>query len=129
MNTSSHIKADAPVVLALALLLCAGCGVQRDDDTVGQLKAVADVLARRPLARMDDLWAPVPAPAQAAEGDAAFVPVPQVTDVVSDGPRYFLYQAPAAGAFWIRRTSGLTGADHWFGPFTLGGDGELRGRR
>jgi len=97
-------------------------------DAVREMKAIAQVLSRQPLARLDDVWPPVPMPSGAAAEQAVFVPVPQVTDVVADGPRYFVYKAPGGGAFWIRCTTGLVGTAHWYGPFTLGRDGEICGR-
>jgi len=129
MNTSSGVWSRLGVFVVLALALCGGCAVNGDDDTVREMKAIAQVLSQRPLARMDDVWAPVPMPGRAVEGDAALVPVPQVTDVVSDGPRYSVYKAGGAEVFWIRRTSGLAGVAHWYGPFTLGRDGEICGGR
>ena len=46
--------------------------------------------------------------------------IPQKTDIIADGPRYFLCQDPNTQEFWLLRTSGFLGeVTEWRGPLHL----------
>ena len=59
--------------------------------------------------------------------DVSFIGrIPQETDLVSDGVRYYLYRELDGGCFWIEVTGGFLGQDvKWYGPFTLEEDGKI----
>jgi len=52
--------------------------------------------------------------------------IPQKTDFVSDGQRYFLYSEPQTSRFWIRISGGFSGQHiEWRGPFVLEKDPKI----
>lgn len=122
----------AILALALAGILCAAGCVGGHNAVVRDTQVIADDLAGRDLLAAGDRW-PSLEPA-AAEAPAElrnhrrtdFLPIPQASDAVADGPRFFLLNDPRTGEFWILETGGLTGAEvAWYGPLVLVRDGRL----
>ncbi|MFA6176689.1 MAG: hypothetical protein WC765_08945 [Phycisphaerae bacterium] len=55
-----------------------------------------------------------------AENFSILGQIPQRTDVINDGPRYFLYQDPNTKELWLQKTGGFLGNNiEWRGPIKL----------
>lgn len=122
----------AILALALAGILGIGGCVDGRNTVVRDTQVIADDLAGRDLLAASGRWpsvepAAVEAPAELRNHRRTdFLSIPQATDAVADGPRFFLLNDPRTGEFWILETGGLTGAEvGWYGPLVLIRDGRL----
>jgi hypothetical protein len=65
-------------------------------------------------------------PFAVSDGHLVMVGIPQPTDMVHDGPRYFYFAEPSSRVFWVMVGGGPSGASHWFGPIEWVDEGGLR---
>ena len=92
---------------------------------LGSAEEIVTVLSERELTAVTKSWRLSKTQPLEEEAKIVFLRVPQSTDIVSDGPRYFLYGDSRTNHFWIMVSSGLVGQTEWRGPVSLKKDGNI----
>ena len=92
---------------------------------LGSAEEIVTVLSEQRLAGVTESWRLSKTQPLEEGARIVFLPIPQKTDIVYDGPRYSLYGDSRTDHFWIMISGGFLGQTEWRGPVSLSRNGEI----
>lgn len=111
------------VIICICLVGCGNGARHRPSPFVVQSQTAMDILSEHRLINEVKTWNVTKEPPQFDE--AVFLPIPQPSDIISDGPRYYILRADEKDYFWIMVSFGLAGQIEWRGPISLTREGTI----
>ena len=111
------------LVIAILLLTCGNCARRKPSNFVVHNETVVEALSKLELVPTVKTWPVSEEPP--VSGEVFVLPIAQPTDVVADGPRYYIFKPDNADHFWIMVYFGFSQQVEWRGPVSLTGDNHL----
>lgn len=112
--------------IAIFLVGCPNTNRQEPSALVVSNETARDLLSKHCLLSEIKTWNVTKEPPQFDK--ATFLPIPQPSDIISDGPRYYIFWVEGRDYFWIMVSFGFTGQIEWRGPVSLIRDGTIVSR-